>query len=220
MCRPLLRLHPVGKMLLALIIMAIGFPCWETGKLLLLCGLVLMLLALDYQVGLVMRVLRVSSLSVLVSLVAFAIGNSAQAALGAALHLEILLLLSLLMFQTPVSDLLRGLQSCKVPDDLLLGFMIVFRFIDVLQDELQTIHLASTMLPRGSMSITKRLYRCLMLPFVYRLFVLSDQLTLSVNSRDFGAAKRGQYRENPLRLLDGGVLALSAVLCGVVVWML
>lgn len=219
MNKPLLRLHPLGKLVLILLIMALGFPCWDVRKLLLLCALVLLLLALDPGERLPLRVLRLSLLSLLVFGVTLLIGDKLDMALGAALHLELMLLLSLWMFRTPVSDLLRGLQSCRIPDGLLLGFLIVFRFIDVLFDELQSIRLAGSMLPRGSLRPGEKFYRCLMLPFVYRLFVLSDQLSLSVTSRDFGSAKRSQYRENPIRAKDIIALAASTAVCGVIVWM-
>lgn len=214
-----LRLHPLGKLLLILLVMALGFPCWDVRKLLLLCALVLVLLTLDPGERLPLRVLRLSLLSAFVFLMTLLIGDKLDMAFGAALHLELMLLLSLWMFRTPVSELLRGLQSCRVPDGLLLGFLIVFRFIDVLFEELQSIRLAGSMLPRGSLSAPKKLYRCLMLPFVYRLFVLSDQLSLSVTSRDFGAAKRSQYRDNPIRARDLITLAVSAAVCGGIVWM-
>lgn len=219
MNKPLLRLHPLGKLALILVVMALGFPCWDVKRLVLLCVPVLLLLCLDPGRQLPLSLLRASMLSALVFLVTLLIGDSTEAAFGAALHLELMLLLSLWMFRTPVSELLRGLQSCKVPDGLLLGFLIVFRFVDVLFDELRSIRLAGSMLPKGSLRRGEKLYRCLMLPFVYRLFVLSDQLSLSVTSRDFGADKRSQYRVNPIRALDLLATAASAAVCGVIVWM-
>ena len=213
MNKPLFRLHPLGKMTLSLLVMALGFPCWDVWKILLLCALVLLLLALDPGKQLPSSLLRMTLLSAAVFGVTLLLGDEVGMALGVALHLE------LWMFRTPVSDLLRGLQSCRIPDGLLLGFLIVFRFIDVLFDELQSIRLAGSMLPRGSLRPGEKFYRCLMLPFVYRLFVLSDQLSLSVTSRDFGAAKRSQYKENPIRALDVVALAASAAVCGVIVWM-
>ena len=219
MNKPIFRLHPLGKMALSLLVMALGFPCWDVRKLLLLCALVLLLLALDPGKGLPLSLLRMSLLSAAVFGVTLLLGDGVSMALGVALHLELMLLLSRWMFRTPVSDLLRGLQSCWIPDGLLLGFLIVFRFIDVLFDELQSIRLAGSMLRRGSLRPGEKFYRCLMLPFVYRLFVLSDQLSLSVTSRDFGAAKRSQYKENQIRAQDVAALAASAAVCGVIVWM-
>lgn len=214
-----LRLHPVCKLVLILMLMAVGFPCWEGLRLLALCALVLFLLLLDPEEGQGLRILRMSLLSVLVFGVTLLIGNTVQISCGAALHLELMLLLSLFMLRTPISELLRGLQSCRIPDSLLLGFLIVFRFIGVLRRELGSIRQASAMLPAGRLSWPVKLYRCLIIPFVYRLFVLSDQLGASVNARDYGAAKRSQYRQNPVRAGDVLALVALAALGGGIVWM-
>lgn len=218
MPKPLFRPHPICKFFLALIVMALGFMTWDPRKLIEFCLLILLFLCFDFERSVLWSTLRMTLLSLLFFAIALALGNGTEMSLAVSLHLELILLLSLFLFRSPVSELLRGLQSCHMPDSFVLGSLIVFRFIDVLREELRSIRAAASMLPRSGLSPFQRLYRCILLPFVYRLFVLSDQLALSVTSRDFGTGERSQYQENRFRWRDGLLLVAIPAICGVILW--
>lgn len=218
MSKPLLRPHPLCKLLLALVIMALGFMTWDPKKLVEFCLLVGFFLCLDLKQSVLWSALRMTLLSLLFFGIALALGNGTEMSLAVALHLELILLLSLFLFLSPVSELLRGLQSCHAPDSLVLGSLIVFRFVDVLRDELRSIRSAASMLPKSGLSPFQKLYRCILLPFIYRLFVLSDQLAVSVTSRDFGTTERSLFRENRFQWRDALLLIGIPAICGVILW--
>lgn len=213
------RMHPVCKCILAAFIIALSYTTWDNSQLMMLCSVVLLLIAMDFDVATILGMGVALLIAGFMIALALLFRNSIDASVGIALHVLIMLLASLYMLRTPVAELLRGLQSCHVPDQLMLGFLVVFRFVDVLRMELNFIYQASTMIPTNRISVFKKLYRCLIFPFVYRMFVLSDQLTISIETRDFGVAKRSNYKVLPVKLVDIMIMIGTMILAVVILWM-
>lgn len=219
MTRTLYRMHPLCKFVLSGTIVAFCFTTWELTRLGSLCGLLLTLILLDLGKSTIRDLLVSVLLCAALMGVAILFQNTLARAAGLVLHLEAMALAAIFMFTTPVADLLRSLQSYHVPDGLMLGFLIVFRFVNVLRNDLSSIYLASTMVPKGAISAVGKIYRCITVPFVYRMFVLSDQLGASVTSRDYGICPRSQYRLLPIRTLDAAIALVTVIAAGVILWM-
>lgn len=216
---PRLRLHPLYKLILSAFIVALSFTSLSLTRLSLLALIFLVLILADFQCRTGGRLLLSLLPCTFMALLAFIFGNSPQEILIMVLRVEIMMFSGIFMLSTSSAELLRGLSSVGIPDFLLLGFLIVFRFLYVLQDELMSIREAGYMLKRGSLSPFKKFYRCIIVPFVYRLMSLSDQIALSVDSRDFGVGKRSIYRERKISIWDN-IAAVAVVLGSVLaVWM-
>lgn len=186
----------------------------------LLCGEAILLLLLDFDSSTLKGLVSCTLVTCAVIVFSLLLKNSMTVSVGMALHISIMILMALFMFRTPVADLLRGLQTCRIPDSLMLGFLVVFRFADVLRSELYSIYQASTMIPSKRISFFKKLYRCLIFPFVYRMFVLSDQLSISIETRDYGVTQRSRYRDLPIKAADTAVLVCTIVMSVVIIWIL
>ena len=219
MPRKRLSMHPICRMVMSVAVTGMSFAGHDPLRLGIVCAVAALLLFVDYD----RRVWRNLFVSLLicgaVSAITFGFARDTAAALTAGLHLEVLLLGSYFLLQTSAAERLHGLQSCHIPDQLLLGFLVMYRFVDVLRRELHTIYQASTLVPRHRIGPFRKLYRCLIIPFSYRMLTLSDQLSLSVRSRDFGAGERTQYTENPIRIWDITSAILISTLTGVILWM-
>lgn len=111
------------------------------------------------------------------------------------------------------------MQSCHIPDQLLLGFLVMYRFVDVLREELNAIYQASSMVDVRRIGFFRKWYRCLMVPFCFQMFTLDDQLSLSIMSRDFGCGVRTQYRENKISASNAALSAAVGVILVVIVWL-
>lgn len=205
------------KMALCVLVTVMSFPCWEPFKLALICALLFMLQLVDYSVGLWRGFAVTAAISLAMFGISMAFSEDLSSSICSAMHFTVLLLASCYMFQTSTSELLRALRSCHIPEQLFLGFLIMYRFIDVLQEELSLIWQAGTMISTNRIGPFRKLYRCMIIPFSYRMLMLSDRLALSVMSRDFGCCKRTQLSTRPIHIVDALVFFSAATLIVVII---
>lgn len=103
---------------------------------------------------------------------------------------------------------LVGALGGRVPPKMALGLIIAFRFIPVMLKELQDIRTASLLRPvRSSAPAWDRVYRAVLVPFVFRLVSISDEIYAGIVTRGFcDECTRSQYREFPWRRIDVGAV--------------
>lgn len=105
--------------------------------------------------------------------------------------------LSFLLFgsTTDPATFIRALERLKVPPFLTLGMLISLRFIPVLQKEMEKISQSFFLRSQDKKKNWSLAYRGLMVPFVFRLFTVSDNMTLALQLRSFGSnSARSSYK--------------------------
>lgn len=113
-------------------------------------------------------------------------------------------------------DLVRVLNSLKLPRVIGIGLLVTLRFFTVIAQEMRRIHLA--MQSRGLRSVFRQprlLYRAFLMPLVMRLFSLSDILAVSLETRGFHTeGSSSTYRDVRWRLRDSLFLASFLLVMG------
>jgi energy-coupling factor transporter transmembrane protein EcfT len=211
-------MHPILKMGVCILVTALSFPSWDPLRLSGICAVLMILQLADYRPNVWKRFASAWAISGVLFGISYLLSRDLSGAACSGLHFTVLLLAAFYMFQTEPSELLRGLQSYGIPDQLLLGFLVMYRFIHVLREELSDIWQANTMIDTRRIGFLRKSYRCLMVPFSYRLLTLSDQLSLSIMSRDFGCGKRSQFRDVKMSFGNAVGALFSGALCVVILW--
>jgi len=185
----LFRINPLGKLFLSLFIFTYSLA---VNSAIFQLTLFLVILNLLLVAGLYQPLLKILPLALLVGGSMFTIsyywGSGLENALIFALRLFILFTV-FIMFgaTTDTSTYLRSLHTLKIPAHLSIGLLITFRFIPVLAVEMQKIALSFSLRKKNSRPSLKTLYRGFMVPFVFRLFTLSDDLALTLHVRGYGS---------------------------------
>ncbi len=209
----LFRINPLSKLFLSFFIfvyaLAVNSSIFQVA---LLLSIITLLLA----AGLLRPLLRIMPLCLFVGstmfILSFYMGGGVENALIFALRIFILFTV-FIMFggTTDTSTYLRSLHTLKIPVNLSIGLLIAFRFIPVLADEMQKIALSFSLRKKVARPSLKTLYRGYMVPFVFRLFTLSDELTLTLHVRGYGSVERPtMFKNEPFKKSDL-LFALSGI---------
>lgn len=201
----LFRINPLSKLLLSLFIFIYSLTINSAIFQLTLFMAILILLL---TAGLYQPLIKIMPLSLLVGGSMLAIsyywGSGLENALIFALRILILFTV-FIMFgaTTDASTYLRALHTLKIPIHLSIGLLITFRFIPVLAAEMQKIALSFSLRKKNSRPSLKTMYRGFMVPFVFRLFTLSDDLALTLHVRGYGSTERPtMFKNEPFKKSD------------------
>ena len=182
------RLHPLSKLLLALFIfvyaLAVNSPLFQTS----LLAVILSFLIISRQLVILARALPPA---LIIGTIMFFISSSLGSTINdsSVFALRILIMFTVFIFfaaTTDPSTYLRSLQALKLPSSLCLALLIAFRFIPLLIDEMQKINLSFSLRKSAGRTRTRNYYRGIMVPFIFRLFTLADDLTLALYVRGYG----------------------------------
>lgn len=188
----LCRINPLCKLLLSftVFIYSLAVKSFYFQFSVVICVLALLLAA-----GLGRSVLRILPLCLTIGgtmfLVSFYWGSGLEEA--AVFAMRIIILFSVfIMFgaTTDTSTFLRSLHTLKIPPHLSMGLLIVFRFIPVLAEEMEKISLSFSLRKKRSRPSAGVWYRGIMVPFIFRLFTLADDLTLALHVRGYNSNPR------------------------------
>lgn len=112
-----------------------------------------------------------------------------------------------LSFKT--KELITVLKQLKVPNQVILGIQIIYKFIPVLKKELKNINKARKV--RSINFNIKNIYRAFIIPFLYKLSIISDNISLSIETKGFTLDKpKSIYYK--IKLDMGSVLFLISIL--------
>ncbi len=215
----LVQVHPLCKLLLSLLIFVYALA---VNSFFALVVLFLAVLTVLITAGLARGVLKILPPCLLLGsvmfLLSYYLGSELENAAIFAIRIFILFHV-FIMFgaTTSTSAFLRSLHSLKLPPQLSMGLLIVFRFVPVLVSEMKTIALSFSLRKRGLRPTPGLVYRGIMVPFIYRLFTLADELTLALHVRGFGCAPRPtSYKplvagKKDLLFMTGGFFILGAL---------
>lgn len=186
----LTRINPLAKIAVGLVTTCLAFSLkniWAVGTLVAVLLLLLLLSVTRQNI----RRLRKWMLSSAIGLLLFvAIGtvffNTFQPALLYGLRLiAILLPTPLLALTTPPADLIRALQSTKLPAFLTLSLMLIWRFLPIIQQEAQRISEANQLRGVDLTWQPQHWFSGLFLPLVFRIVSYADEVTIGLETRGY-----------------------------------
>jgi energy-coupling factor transport system permease protein len=185
MSKFLFRINPLLKIgiSLAIVTVALSLKSLAAISVLVIVLLILFLTAIRIQLK--------SALAVLFGFTAFvAFGtwtlSDWQLALFYALRLLALLLPApVFALTTSPTDLVRALQTIKLPSFLVLSLMLTWRFLPVIQQEAQRILEANQLRGLDLSRQPHRWFSGLFVPLVFRIVSYADEVTIGLETRGY-----------------------------------
>lgn len=221
---PLLReLHPLVKLISTVLIFIFALSTTSPAALLLyllLLGLFLLVNGLGGRLAGLFPVVSAAALAVFVVAVLFA--ASWQSALAAALRLYYLFFsFTLFVGTTSPNEFLRALHRARLPWPLRIGLLITMRFVPVLREDMAKILQSFSMRVNYGQRNLVLTYRGIIVPFLFRMMSLSDQVTMNLQLRGFGSeARQTSYRNSSWKAADAVFVVANLVVMGTIRWTL
>lgn len=215
------EINPLVKLLVSTLLFILSLGTTRVVPL----GILLLTLALFLTLcGLGRAILRVLPPGLFlgggVMAVSYYSGCSLDLALSSGLRILFLFIAFLLFGATtrPIT-LVRALNQLKIPPALGLGLLVVARFLPVLSQEMEKIRLSFNLRAGHRKKSLSLLYRGIIIPFIFRLFTLSDHITLALQMRAFESRLPcAGGREVSTGTRDWLFLGSALSLAGVIMW--
>ncbi len=99
--------------------------------------------------------------------------------------LAIVLPTPVLALTTPPADLIRSLQTVRLPSFLTLSLMLIWRFFPLMQQELQRIWEANQLRGIDLKWRPGKWFSGLMVPLVFQMVVYADEVTVGLQTRGY-----------------------------------
>lgn len=112
--------------------------------------------------------------------------------------LAIVLPMPVLALTTPPADLIRSLQSIRLPSFLILSLMLIWRFFPLMQQELQRIWEANQLRGIDLRYRPQQWFSGLMVPLVFQMVVYADEVTIGLQTRGYSPTEP-RSNSKPLR---------------------
>jgi len=208
------RVHPLVKIVCALIIFIACISISKTASLLIYLLIMLGVLAASHLTRVACRILILfAPLTSIIAAVSWIGGNPLEMSLNSGMRvLFIAISIVMFAFTTTPAEFIRSLDE-RAPRSVTLGLMIVLRFVPVFIEEVRKI--MQSMRLRGGK--TKRglrtYYRGFFVPLIYRIYALSDGIALGLHVRGFRLdGKRTKLHDLSFGKLDFAFLVFLIVI--------
>ncbi|MGF1602676.1 MAG: energy-coupling factor transporter transmembrane component T family protein [Thermosynechococcaceae cyanobacterium] len=129
---------------------------------------------------------------------ALLLGNGPEAIFSTLRLLAILLPTPVLALTTPPADLIRSLQTVRLPSFLTLSLMLIWRFFPLMQQELQRIWEANQLRGIDLRWRPRQWFSGLMVPLVFQMVVYADEVTIGLQTRGYSPTEP-RSNSKPLR---------------------
>ncbi len=219
---PFLReLHPIVKLITTILIFIYALATPSPTALLLYLVLLWGFLLLAGLGGQLRGPLPyVSAAAVIVFVVGWLFGGTFPMALAAAVRFFYLFFsFTLFVGSTSPNEFLRALHQARLPWMLRVGLLITMRFIPVLKEDMtKIIQSFSLRVDKGQRSLGL-MYRGMLVPFLFRMMSLSDQIAMNLQMRGFGTERQQtRYRDVSFGSYDLVFLLANLVIMGTIRW--
>lgn len=182
--RILSQINPLLKIIVCLSITIMALLLHQLATIALLVGS-LLLLAL-WSVRLSFKVLSYIAIALLSGIMLSAILRDEHTALLSALRLIAIALPAPLMANTTApSDLVRALQAVRLPGFLVLSVMLIWRFLPLMQQEVQRIVEANQLRGVNLARQPRQWFPGLFLPLIFRMVAYADEVTIGLETRGY-----------------------------------
>lgn len=218
--QPFLRqVNPLLKILLCCLLTSLALCLHEIAALTVLVAVLLASLLLSLRLR--RKLLGTGAIALLVFFGLSLALRDVQTAVVSTLRLmAILLPMPVLASTTAPGDLVRALQTARLPGFLVLSLMLIWRFVPLIQQEAQRILEANQLRGVDLQRQPRYWFSGLVLPLIFRLVSYADEVTIGLETRGYDpAAPRSmgyplQWRQRESWLVVGvlGLLLLVGYL--------
>lgn len=199
------EVNPILKIFSALALFLVAFTIEEPVRLGLYLTLMTLLLLLLSSAKVSLRpFLVLAPLAVLVGIVNMMGGRADDDVLISMLRvMTVALSITMFAYTTTPSQLIRGLETAKVPGSIVLGATVMMRFIPLMFRDMERV-ISSSRLRGGGQRRTLRFhYRSLMVPAIAGVYNLADDVTMAMHLRGYDPeAPRSALRSLTPGLMD------------------
>jgi energy-coupling factor transport system permease protein len=213
------RLHPLSKMVAALVATVLALALTDGAALLVLLGCVTaLLLAARPRVPTQLLAAAALILGLVMGVNYLAKGDLRDSA-HYSLRVGVLLLCTpILAATTAPQDTIRALARCRLPAGVTVALLLVWRFFPVLAREAAEIRQADRL--RGpARGLIRRWFRGFLVPLTGVTVGYADQIALALELRGFDpAAKRTVYRPPQATWRDAVFLTLTLIAATAAAW--
>jgi energy-coupling factor transport system permease protein len=181
----LTRINPLLKIIVTIATISIAFALRDLTAASLLVGVLLLLSAIAIQIRLKTIVFATLILILFTAFASWALGDVRAAVINSLRLIAILLPTPLLSATTPPADLVKALQTVRLPAFLVLGVMLTWRFLPIIHQEVIRIIEANQL--RGvDLSRQPRLwFGSLFVPLIFRIVTYADDVTVGLETRGY-----------------------------------
>ncbi|WP_218080205.1 energy-coupling factor transporter transmembrane component T family protein [Anthocerotibacter panamensis] len=215
----ILRVNPLIKILLTLVVLMLAFVLKTLGGLGVLVGALLVLLVVAVPVPFWSLLGGVVLLVGFTGVSAYFSGSVPYALITGLRVLGILLPAPLLAGTTPPADLVRALQALRLPAVLVLGVVLIWRFLPLIQQEAQRIIEANQLRGIDLKRQPQQWFSGVFTPLIFRMLSYADEVTVGLETRGYDP-ERPRSAAQPLSLqpLDMFFGLTWALILGSVGW--
>ncbi|MFE4106800.1 energy-coupling factor transporter transmembrane component T family protein [Almyronema epifaneia] len=199
----LTQVNPYLKM--ALCVLLIGLTLWlrQSEAMLILVGGLLLLLPMPIRWGWLLY--GTVSLGMFTLTSAWLLGDWPKALFSTLRLLSLLLPAPVLVLTTPPADLIRALQRLRLPSFLTLSLMLIWRFLPLMQQELQRLWEANQLRGIDLRRQPGQWFSGLIVPLVFQMVAYADEVTVGLQTRGYSpTAPRSSSKPLRWRWLDTG----------------
>ncbi len=210
------HINPLLKVMVCLSITIVALPLHQLAALALLVGSLLLLALVTVRLSL--KVWGYIAIVLTIGIVLSALLRDLDIALLSVLRLlAIALPAPLLASTTAPSDLIRALQAVRLPGFLVLSIMLIWRFMPLMQQEVQRIIEANQLRGVHLTRQPQQWFPGLFLPLIFRMVSYADEVTIGLETRGYDPIAP-RSNSNPLKWQHTDTLfsVVAVVLLGTV----
>ncbi len=178
------QINPLLKVIVCLSITIMALPLHQLNAIGLLVSILLVLALVTIRLSL--KVLGYSAVVLVLAIAISALLRDQSIALLSILRLmAISLPAPMLASTTAPSDLVRALQAVRLPGFLVLSIMLIWRFMPLMQQEVQRIVEANQLRGVNLARQPQQWFPGLFLPLIFRMVAYADEVTIGLETRGY-----------------------------------
>jgi energy-coupling factor transport system permease protein len=181
------QINPLLKISLCLLLTSLALVLHDLRSLGVLVGVLLIVLLMAGRINLKLLGYGAIALFLFITLSTW-LRDIHTAVISSLRLIAILLPTPLLSITTPPGDLVRALQTVRLPRFLVLSLMLIWRFVPLIQQEAQRILEANQL--RG-VDLTRQpthWFAGLLMPLIFRIVAYADDVTVGLETRGYDPA--------------------------------
>ena len=214
------KINPVFKLILSALMFIYSMINNSIYPLVIYLGIVLLAMIMD---GLYERVISGIIPAIILFLpitsINYLFGSSLEFSLVCGIRI-LYIFVAFILFDstTSLSDFTRSLHKFNFPLLLNIGLTITIRFIPILKNEIKKINDSFNVRMKNKKTSINIRYIATIVPTVFKIINISDDLTMALNMRAFGIGNYSSYKEIKIHTMDYLFIIINLILMVVLIW--